>query len=203
MVRHGGCKHVAHPMRGMPLGSQTSHRLAGNMNETQLGILLWNQGTDWPTFERAARRVDELGYEHLWAWDHLYAIFGDPYQPIYEAYTTLAAWAMVTLAGAARPHGRCGHLPQPRAGGQDDHQSRPDEPGRAMLGIGAARSSSSTPRTGSTSAQRGPAARLDGRGRRRVPGAAESRLAHLPSPGGTTSSTTCAPPARCSPGWRS
>ncbi len=66
------------------------------MTDTQLGILLWNQGTDWPGFERAARRVDELGYEHLWAWDHLYAIFGDPYQPIFEAYTTLGAWAMVT-----------------------------------------------------------------------------------------------------------
>src|SRR4026209_2916469 len=66
------------------------------MTNTQLGVLLWSQATDWPSFERAARRVDELGYEHLWAWDHLYAIFGDPYQPIFEAYTTLAAWAMVT-----------------------------------------------------------------------------------------------------------
>ena len=28
----------------------------------------------------AAQRVDRLGYDHLWTWDHLYAIFGDPYQ---------------------------------------------------------------------------------------------------------------------------
>ena len=190
-------------MRGMPLGSQTSHRLAGNMNETQLGILLWNQGTDWPTFERAARRVDELGYEHLWAWDHLYAIFGDPYQPIYEAYTTLAARAMVTsrvrlglMVGAVTSA-------TPGAGGQDDHQSRPDEPGRdarhrrgpfelehTAYGLDFGRSGVS----GSTGWTR-PSPRS---------GAAESRLAHLPSPGGTTSSTTCAcSPARCSPGWRS
>jgi alkanesulfonate monooxygenase SsuD/methylene tetrahydromethanopterin reductase-like flavin-dependent oxidoreductase (luciferase family) len=63
---------------------------------TRLGILLWSQATDWGPFEAAARRVDELGYEHLWTWDHLYAIFGDPYQAIWEGHTTLAAWAMVT-----------------------------------------------------------------------------------------------------------
>src|ERR671914_1142813 len=64
--------------------------------DTRLGILLWSQATDWPSFERAAIRVDELGYESLWTWDHLYAIFGDPLQPIFEGYTTLAAWAKVT-----------------------------------------------------------------------------------------------------------
>jgi alkanesulfonate monooxygenase SsuD/methylene tetrahydromethanopterin reductase-like flavin-dependent oxidoreductase (luciferase family) len=64
--------------------------------ETRLGVLLWSQATDWPSFEAAARRVDALGYEHLWTWDHLYAIFGDPYQPIFEGYATLAAWAKVT-----------------------------------------------------------------------------------------------------------
>ena len=64
--------------------------------DVRLGILLWSQATDWPAFESAARRVDELGYEHLWTWDHLYAIFGDPYQPIYEGWAALAAWAKVT-----------------------------------------------------------------------------------------------------------
>ena len=64
--------------------------------DTRLGILLWSQGTDWDAFERSAVRIDELGYEHLWTWDHLHAIFGDPYQPIFEGYTTLAAWAKVT-----------------------------------------------------------------------------------------------------------
>ncbi len=66
------------------------------MGDIRLGVLLWSQATDWPSFERAAIRVDELGYESLWTWDHLYAIFGDPHQPIFEGYTTLAAWAKVT-----------------------------------------------------------------------------------------------------------
>ena len=64
--------------------------------DTRLGILLWSQATDWDAFERSAVRIDELGYEHLWTWDHLHAIFGDPYQPIFEGHTTLAAWAKVT-----------------------------------------------------------------------------------------------------------
>ena len=63
---------------------------------TKLGVLLWAQATDWPAFENAAKRVDSLGYDSLWTWDHLYAIFGDPYQPIFEGYTTLAAWSKVT-----------------------------------------------------------------------------------------------------------
>jgi alkanesulfonate monooxygenase SsuD/methylene tetrahydromethanopterin reductase-like flavin-dependent oxidoreductase (luciferase family) len=64
--------------------------------DTRLGILLWSQATGWDDFERSAIRIDELGYDHLWTWDHLHAIFGDPYQPIFEGWNTLGAWAKVT-----------------------------------------------------------------------------------------------------------
>ncbi len=70
--------------------------MSATHDEVRLGILLWSQATEWAPFEAAARRVEELGYDSLWTWDHLYAIFGDPYQPIFEGYTTLAAWARVT-----------------------------------------------------------------------------------------------------------
>jgi alkanesulfonate monooxygenase SsuD/methylene tetrahydromethanopterin reductase-like flavin-dependent oxidoreductase (luciferase family) len=66
------------------------------MTDSRLGVLLWNQATSWADYLASARRVEELGYEHLWAWDHLYAIFGDPYQPMFEGYTTLAALATAT-----------------------------------------------------------------------------------------------------------
>jgi alkanesulfonate monooxygenase SsuD/methylene tetrahydromethanopterin reductase-like flavin-dependent oxidoreductase (luciferase family) len=64
-------------------------------NETgiKFGILAWNQYTDWPSLERVGMRVDELGYDSLWTWDHLYPIVGDPKGPIFEGYLTLAAWA--------------------------------------------------------------------------------------------------------------
>jgi alkanesulfonate monooxygenase SsuD/methylene tetrahydromethanopterin reductase-like flavin-dependent oxidoreductase (luciferase family) len=106
--------------------------------ETRLGILLWSQAASWEEYERAAVRADELGYQHLWTWDHVYAIFGDPYQPIFEGYTTLAAWAKVTrrarlglLVGANtfRNPGLTAKLAVTL-----DHISG----GRAILGIGGA-----------------------------------------------------------------
>ncbi|HYM83076.1 MAG TPA: LLM class flavin-dependent oxidoreductase, partial [Candidatus Dormibacteraeota bacterium] len=66
------------------------------MPDLKLGILLWSQASTWDEMLVAAKRVEALGYEHLWTWDHVYAIFGDPYQPIFEGYTTLAAWATAT-----------------------------------------------------------------------------------------------------------
>jgi len=66
------------------------------MNEVKLGIALWSQASDWPAFLAAAQAADRLGYDHVWTWDHLQAIFGDPDQPIFEGYTALAAVAQAT-----------------------------------------------------------------------------------------------------------
>jgi alkanesulfonate monooxygenase SsuD/methylene tetrahydromethanopterin reductase-like flavin-dependent oxidoreductase (luciferase family) len=102
------------------------------------GILLWSQAATWAEMVDAAKRVDELGYDHLWTWDHLYAIFGDPYQPIVEGWMALAGWAMATektrlglLVGANtfRNPGLTAKL-----AGTLDHISD----GRAILGIGGA-----------------------------------------------------------------
>jgi alkanesulfonate monooxygenase SsuD/methylene tetrahydromethanopterin reductase-like flavin-dependent oxidoreductase (luciferase family) len=108
------------------------------MTATKFGILLWNQATDWPSYAAAVRRLDELGYEHLWAWDHLYAIFGDPYQPIFEGWESL-----VGAAGSAKRL-RLGLLVgantfrnpglQAKLAATLDHISG----GRAILGIGGA-----------------------------------------------------------------
>src|SRR3989449_9490566 len=65
------------------------------MSKTKFGILLWSQG-GWPEMLRAAKMIDRLGYDSLWAWDHLYAIFGDPYQPIFEGWSSLVAAAGLT-----------------------------------------------------------------------------------------------------------
>jgi F420-dependent oxidoreductase-like protein len=108
------------------------------MPNLSFGILLWNQATDWPSYLEAARKVDRLGYTHLWAWDHLYAIFGDPYQPIYEG------WASLSAAAVATEHTRLGLLVGANTFRNPglvaklattlDHISD----GRAILGIGGA-----------------------------------------------------------------
>jgi alkanesulfonate monooxygenase SsuD/methylene tetrahydromethanopterin reductase-like flavin-dependent oxidoreductase (luciferase family) len=66
------------------------------MNDFKMGINLWTQAGTWQEILDAATLVDGLGYEHLWAWDHVKAIFGDPHQPIHEGWTTITAWAMAT-----------------------------------------------------------------------------------------------------------
>jgi alkanesulfonate monooxygenase SsuD/methylene tetrahydromethanopterin reductase-like flavin-dependent oxidoreductase (luciferase family) len=108
------------------------------MTDLKLGILLWSQGASWSEMREGARLVDRLGYDHLWTWDHLYAIFGDPYQPIFEGWAALAAWAPETertrlglLVGANtfRNPGLVAKLATTL-----DHISD----GRAILGIGGA-----------------------------------------------------------------
>ena len=66
------------------------------MPDLRLGALCWNQYTDWPSLLAAGRRADELGYDTLWTWDHLYPIVGSSSGPIHEAWLTLAAWAQAT-----------------------------------------------------------------------------------------------------------
>jgi alkanesulfonate monooxygenase SsuD/methylene tetrahydromethanopterin reductase-like flavin-dependent oxidoreductase (luciferase family) len=66
------------------------------MNDFKIGINLWSQGSSWPDLLDTAREVDHLGYESLWTWDHVKAIFGDPQQPIFEGWTAITAWAMAT-----------------------------------------------------------------------------------------------------------
>jgi alkanesulfonate monooxygenase SsuD/methylene tetrahydromethanopterin reductase-like flavin-dependent oxidoreductase (luciferase family) len=66
------------------------------MANVKFGILLWSQAASWSEMLDAAKTVDRLGYTHLWTWDHLYGIFGDPYQPIFEGYSLLNAWARET-----------------------------------------------------------------------------------------------------------
>jgi alkanesulfonate monooxygenase SsuD/methylene tetrahydromethanopterin reductase-like flavin-dependent oxidoreductase (luciferase family) len=62
----------------------------------RLGMLAWNQYTDWPAMRAAAVRADQLGYDDLWTWDHIYPIVGSDDGPILEGWTVLAGWAAST-----------------------------------------------------------------------------------------------------------
>jgi alkanesulfonate monooxygenase SsuD/methylene tetrahydromethanopterin reductase-like flavin-dependent oxidoreductase (luciferase family) len=108
------------------------------MIELKLGINLWSQAAPWPELLETARRVDRLGYDSLWTWDHLYAIFGDPHQPIFEGWGMLHAWAIATervrlgLMVGANTFRNPGHVAKLAA--TLDHVSG----GRAILGLGGA-----------------------------------------------------------------
>ena len=62
----------------------------------KLGMLAWNQYTDWPAMRAAGVRADELGYDDIWTWDHIYPIVGSVEGPILEGWMVLAGWAGAT-----------------------------------------------------------------------------------------------------------
>ncbi len=108
------------------------------MGDLRLGILLWSQVASWREMLDGAKTCERLGYDYIWTWDHLYAIFGDPYQPIFEGWSVLAALAMATerarlgLMVGANTFRNPGLVAKTAT--TLDHISN----GRAILGIGGA-----------------------------------------------------------------
>ena len=70
----------------------------------RFGAQLWSQQTDWPGWRDAALAAEAAGWDSVWTWDHLLAIFGPWEQPIFEGWAVLAAIAPISFAafGCAR-----------------------------------------------------------------------------------------------------
>lgn len=106
--------------------------------QIKVGLLPWGQRTDWPSLQRVGQRADELGYDSLWTWDHLYPIQGDWRGPIFEGYLILAGWAAVTSRTTLGLMVGANTFRNPALTAKMvttlDHMSA----GRAILGIGGA-----------------------------------------------------------------
>jgi alkanesulfonate monooxygenase SsuD/methylene tetrahydromethanopterin reductase-like flavin-dependent oxidoreductase (luciferase family) len=105
---------------------------------TRFGLQIWSQQTDWASFRDAALRAEEQGWDSVWTWDHLMAIFGPWEQPIFEGWMALSALGPITSrirlglmvgANTFRNPGITAKLATTL-----DHVSD----GRAILGIGGA-----------------------------------------------------------------
>ncbi|HSH21541.1 MAG TPA: TIGR03560 family F420-dependent LLM class oxidoreductase [Candidatus Caenarcaniphilales bacterium] len=107
-------------------------------SEIKIGALIWPQYTEWQPLQDAAARADELGFDSLWTWDHLYPIVGDWRGPIFEGYLTLAGWAQVTKRATLGLMVGANTFRNPalvvKTATTLDHASG----GRAVLGIGGA-----------------------------------------------------------------
>ena len=104
----------------------------------RFGLQLWSQQTDWPGFRDSALAAEEAGWDSVWTWDHLNAIFGSWEQPIFEGWSVLSALGPLTTrirlglmvgANTFRNPGLTAKLATTL-----DHVSG----GRAVLGIGGA-----------------------------------------------------------------
>ncbi|MEA2654516.1 MAG: hypothetical protein QOI37_1743 [Chloroflexota bacterium] len=105
---------------------------------TRFGLQIWSQQTDWPSFRDTALAADDAGWDSVWTWDHLLAIFGPWDQPLFEGWSLLSALAPLTRrvrlglmvgANTMRNPGHTAKLAMTL-----DHLSG----GRAVLGIGGA-----------------------------------------------------------------
>jgi F420-dependent oxidoreductase-like protein len=104
----------------------------------RFGLQLWSQQTSWPAFRDAALAADAKGWDSVWTWDHVLAIFGPWEQPIFEGWGVLAGLAPLTsnvrlgLMVGANTFRNPGHTA--KLATTLDHLSN----GRAVLGIGGA-----------------------------------------------------------------
>ena len=104
----------------------------------RFGAQLWSQATDWPAWRDAALAAEKAGWDSVWTWDHLLAIFGPWEQPIFVGGATLCGAATITkrvklgLMVGANTFRYPGHTAKLAA--TLDHLSG----GRAILGIGGA-----------------------------------------------------------------
>lgn len=60
-----------------------------------IGVCLVIFGTTYTALREAALRLDALGYDSVWVWDH-YVSWNDPTEPVLAGLTTLAAVAEAT-----------------------------------------------------------------------------------------------------------
>ena len=108
------------------------------MNGVRFGAQLWSQATGWEAFLAAALAAEEAGWDSVWTWDHLEAIFGPWEQPILEGWLAMAGVAARTrrvrvgLMVGANTFRNPGHTAK-LAATRDQVSS-----GRAVLGIGGA-----------------------------------------------------------------
>jgi probable F420-dependent oxidoreductase len=62
----------------------------------RVGVQMHPQHTSYREYRDAVLRMEGLGVDSIWNWDHFFPLYGDPDGPHFEGWTLLAAMAEMT-----------------------------------------------------------------------------------------------------------
>ena len=80
----------------------------------RLGVQLQPQHVQYADIRDAVRRLEDMGVDVLFNWDHFFPLSGDPDGLHFESWSSGGAWAQQTERGALGGRVQSKNKPKPR-----------------------------------------------------------------------------------------